>query len=279
MSPRRGAGGRFITDEATKRVRHDIFGTASAESAWLAGLIAADGNISPDLKRVGLAQSGTRGRLLIEEARRITAHTGTVSATQPAKGNVSYGITIGSTKMIEDLRDKYGITPRKTLTYKWPPCDPSLVSPFLRGYVDGDGCVGIYPTPQGNPMLHLSFVGTPSFIQGAMAAIPAHGRCRVITRCKSLQEARYHGRHAWAAATWLYADTGLIRSAKQQAFAHYQQLLRTDPPKWHTWAIERQRILTLMKAGKTPVQIAAETGLPVSRIYNLGWQTRKAAAE
>jgi hypothetical protein len=156
MSSRRDSRGRFIADEAAERVRHDIFSTASAESAWLAGLIAADGNIS---------------------------------------------------------------------------------------------------------------------------SIPAHGRYRAITRCRCLAEARFHGGFAWAAASWLYADTDLFRSAKQKTFARYQQLLRADPPKWHGWALERQQMPTLMKAGRTPAQIAAETGLPVSRIYTLGLQTRRAAAE
>jgi hypothetical protein len=80
-----------------------------------------------------------------------------VSSRQPPNGNVTYGISMASAEMVEDLCSKYGITPRKTLTYAWPKLASCLVSPFLRGYVDGDGCVSAYPTPQGNPMLHLSF--------------------------------------------------------------------------------------------------------------------------
>jgi hypothetical protein len=126
-------------------------------------------------------------------------------------------------------------------------------------------------------MLHLSFVGTPSFIDGAMAAIPAHGRHRIIKHCKNLMEARYNGRHAWAAATWLYADETLFSSAKHQAFVRYQRLLQADPPKWHTWSIERQQVLMLLSVGMTPGQVAAETGLPITRIYSLRDQARRAA--
>jgi hypothetical protein len=112
-----------------------------------------------------------------------------------------------------------------------------------------------------------------------MAAIPARGRRRIIERCRNLVEARYNGRHAWAAATWLYADGNLFSSAKHQAFVRYQELLRADPPKWHTWSIERQHALLLLSAGMTPGQVAAGTGLPISRIYALRDRTRRTVAE
>lgn len=269
MPSHRDSKGRFLADEATRHLRHDTFSHDTAESAWLAGLIAADGHITADGKRLGLAQSGTAGRSLIAEVRRITAHTGAVSVYHPPKGNLSYSVTMQSAQMIKDLADKFGVTPRKTLTYSWPQMAPHLTSAFLRGYVDGDGCVSTYPTPQGNPMLHLSFVGTPEFIDGAASAIPAHGRRRVIQRCKNLEEVRYNGRNAWTAATWLYEDEALFSSAKHQAFRRYQELLQADPPKWHTWSAQRHRILTLLSAGRTVAQVAAETGLPVGRVYGV----------
>ncbi|MET0493549.1 MAG: hypothetical protein ABW000_10515 [Actinoplanes sp.] len=181
--------------------------------------------------------------------------------------------------MIEDLIRRYGVTPRKTLTYQWPALSPGLATAFLRGYVDGDGCVATYPTPQGNPMLHVSFVGTPSFIQGAMAVIPADGWRTVIKRCRSLEEARYNGRHAWLAANWLFADHDLFSSAKHQTFVRYQRHLQLDPPKWYSRGIERAQILALLGAGRTPAQVAAETGFPVDRIYALRYRTKRAAAK
>ena len=276
MRSERDVAGRFITAKATKNLNHEIFGSGSPVAAWLAGLIAADGCIYADHKRIGLAQSGDSGRQLIEEVRRLTNHRLKVSETKPPHGNVSPSITLASPQMISDLRTLYGITPRKTLTYTWPALDTSLIPVFLRGYVDGDGCVSTYPTPQGNPMLHLSVVGTPTFISGAMKTVPARGRHTVLTRCAALAEIRYNGRHAWQAALWLYADEGIYKSTKQQIFARYRDLLQREPPRWHQWARERSIVLDALNAGQSVSEVVASTGLPASRIYQLRSSNRAA---
>ncbi|GAA0801965.1 hypothetical protein Sya03_05980 [Spirilliplanes yamanashiensis] len=219
--------------DATRQLRHDFFTAGGDDAVWLAGVLAADGCISTDRKRWHLAQSGDHGRSLIERARALTNHHLVVGVHRPQAGRPSHAITAHSPEMVRDLEDRYGIVPRKTVSYRWPDLPAASRRPFLRGYVDGDGCVGIYPTPQGNPMLHLSLVGTPDFIDGAMGTIPAAGRRRRIERCVALAEARYNGRHAWAAATWLYADEHLFRGRKWQVFRRYAALLANDPPRWH----------------------------------------------
>jgi hypothetical protein len=143
-----------------------------------------------------------------------------------------------------------------------------LASAFLRGYTDGDGCVGIYPTPQGNPMLHLSFVGTPWFIHDAMRVIPADGRYRKIERCKALAEARYNGRHAWKAANWIFADPTLFRSAKTLSFERYQALLHQDPPAWFLRSQRRESAMAHLAPGSTVAAAAPAAGVAVETVHD-----------
>ena len=49
-------------------------------------------------------------------------------------------LRIGSKSMFDDLV-KLGLTPRKSLTLKFPDIPANLLSYFVRGYFDGDGCI------------------------------------------------------------------------------------------------------------------------------------------
>ncbi|BCJ42647.1 hypothetical protein GCM10010168_06110 [Actinoplanes ianthinogenes] len=265
--------GRFLPDPRTARLKHDIFAEDLPSSAWLAGLLAADGHISTNLKGLTIAQSGPGGRALIEEIRRLTNHRLAISVQQPARGRPSYSIHFSSAQMVSDLQQRFRITTRKSLTYEWPDPPGHLTTAFLRGYVDGDGCVGIYPTPQGNPMLHLSFAGTPHFIQGAMRTVPAHGLYRVIKRCKSLAEARYNGRHAWRAANWIFSDAALFRSEKARNVDRYRAVLETDPPAWHEWARQRAVAMSHLGAGETVAAAAEAAGVCEQTVYT--WLARR----
>lgn len=72
-------------------------------------------------------------------------------------------INICNKKICEDLI-KLGCTPRKSLTLTFPTEDQvpkELIPHFIRGYLDGDGCV--YNNGEG--YVSLSFVGTQSFLE------------------------------------------------------------------------------------------------------------------
>lgn len=71
-------------------------------------------------------------------------------------------VNICNKKICEDLI-KLGCTPRKSLTLTFPSEDKvpkELIPHFIRGYLDGDGCV--YNNGEGN--VSLSFVGTYDFL-------------------------------------------------------------------------------------------------------------------
>lgn len=52
-------------------------------------------------------------------------------------------IILFSNKLVNDLFDNFNITPRKTFTYKAPNLDDENMKHFLRGYIDGDGCIHV----------------------------------------------------------------------------------------------------------------------------------------
>jgi hypothetical protein len=70
----------------------------------------------------------------------------------------SYHLRIGSKEIFDDL-NRLGVTPRKSLTLKFPKVPEPYLNHFIRGYFDGDGCVHV-DTHQGKFKHRLSTIFT-----------------------------------------------------------------------------------------------------------------------
>lgn len=252
-------------------MRHGIFAEQTPESRWLAGLVAADGCVKGD-RSWTLTQSGDEGRATVEHVRSLTGHRLGVHERTPAKGKTAHTIYVPSREMVADLQRHYGIGPRKTLTYRWPGLGGGAAADFLAGYIDGDGCVGTYRTPKGEPFLHISFVGTIEFMADAQGAIPAEGKLRRLMRCKNLAEIRYSGRHAWTAGAWLYASEAARTSRKHRI---YESHVTTARPAWLLADERRERVRHALASGLSLRATAAQTGVHLGTVC--AWKKQFAA--
>jgi LAGLIDADG-like domain len=70
------------------------------------------------------------------------------------RGFVSYKLEINSRKMTDDLIH-HGCVVKKSLILAPPKINKELISNFIRGYIDGDGSIGVY-----NKRFKLSILGT-----------------------------------------------------------------------------------------------------------------------
>jgi len=80
--------------------------------------------------------------------------------------------TVIRDKQLWDGLNSKGCVPNKSLILNFPEesifSNKSLIYDFIRGYVDGDGTLGVYPHSKTNPKLEesLSIVGTKAFLEG-----------------------------------------------------------------------------------------------------------------
>lgn len=243
-------------------MRHDIFGEGDSEAHWLAGLVAADGCILSD-RAWTLTQSGECGRSTVGRVRSIIEHTSKVYEYQPKRGQLAHTLYVSSPQMVSDLATDYGVTPRKSLTYGWPSLRDPYVADFMAGFIDGDGCIGVYPTPQGEPFLHLSFVGTPDFVEGSSKAIPSRGCIRRLPQCKNLVEIRFSGRHAWDAAAWIYASPTAQLSRKYKV---YEDHISTARPAWRVCREQREAVRGALLSGMSLRVTATHVGVSLSTV-------------
>ncbi len=202
-------------------VNEDYFDIIGDEQAWLIGLLAADGCIHKN-KYISLGQSGPQGLKLIKYVKQILNFTGKVFIRNPRKKThqTEYVIQITSKKLCDQLR-KYNIIPRKSLVYKFPiKLKPYLYS-FLRGYIEGDGCIRIYKINNPKKYLGIGFLGTSEFINKCQELIPIKS-CNVkIKRCKNVNDLKFQGVKAVQFGNLLYENKNLYSSYKYKTYLKY----------------------------------------------------------
>lgn len=114
------------------------------EKAYWLGFLYADGFINTNTDVIGITLA-VKDKDHLKKFKKAISFTGQikeyVQTSGYAVGNIYARILIRSGKMKRDLKDK-GIVENKTLLLKFPTCVPShLIHDFIRGYIDGDGCI------------------------------------------------------------------------------------------------------------------------------------------
>ncbi len=146
-------------------VNDDFLDELGEEQAWFLGLMASDGCVRDHDNWISLSQSGEHGYKMIKYAHALIGCQGSIKTKFPKNGAPHHGFGFTSPKLSAQLA-KFGIVPRKSLTYTYPDVLPShLFYAFIRGYIDGDGCVSVCDNGAGSKYLQVSFVGTKEFTE------------------------------------------------------------------------------------------------------------------
>lgn len=137
---------------------------------WL-GFLYADGNVRLSSSYTGGEKGGTLELTLkSEDEYHIESMLYDLRATYPVKrrevriGEKTYIASrtqVHSRKMANDLINQ-GCVPAKSLVLKPPTLRKDLNSHFIRGYFDGDGCVGFYPEHRS---FSFSILGTKEVLE------------------------------------------------------------------------------------------------------------------
>lgn len=162
-------GFEVINYQNRLRCNEKVFDTIDNEEAsyWL-GFLYADGNISSTGNRLEVRLS-IKDLEHLEKFRKFL-NLSTEIRTGICNGNGFCHLSIRNKHLWETL-DKLGCHPRKSLTLTFPKLSifkgnvQELVLHFIRGYVDGDGCLSIYKRNTGVIATELNLVGTENFLK------------------------------------------------------------------------------------------------------------------
>lgn len=111
----------------------------SEEKAYWLGFIAADGNISKNLKRVSLYLKSSDYEHILKFIRNIDSKN---VPTRKVDNNATgmFGVDLNSIKMVTDLINK-GVFPKKSLIISPYSLNETLEKHYWRGLLDGDGSI------------------------------------------------------------------------------------------------------------------------------------------
>ena len=118
-----------------------------------------------------------------------------------------------------------GCVPNKSLILQFP--DESifkskdLIRHFIRGYVDGDGTLGVYPHSKTNPNLEASLliVGTKSFLEGIQNYLNIKGFLMQKPSCnENTYRLGYSTKKAEQVADILYKDASIYLTRKYNIY-------------------------------------------------------------
>ena len=160
-----------------KSFNENIFSKYTEESCYIAGFIAADGCIRND--RVLSIKISIVDLELLEKISKI------IGGYKPIIYKNVCSLYINSLQIINDLKNNFNITPRKTFTLKFPIQIPiEFRHHFIRGYFDGDGCIFKTLT---NPKkintskikLRYTILGTYDLLNGILNSLPFENHYKI----------------------------------------------------------------------------------------------------
>lgn len=112
------------------------------ELAYAVGLIATDGNLSPDGRHISLTSCDKQQ---LENFRNCLGTKANISRNPPGSfsKNPCYRVQLGNKVLYQQL-EAIGLLPNKTSSLEALKIPPELFRDFLRGVIDGDGSFVLY---------------------------------------------------------------------------------------------------------------------------------------
>lgn len=244
-------------------LNESYFDNVNEKQLWLISLLAADGWIKNG-KYIGISQSGDNGYKLIKYIKRELEYDAPTYHKE-TDYSVAHSINITSEKFCSIL-SKFNIVENKSLIYELPKLkNLTEFKSFLRGYIEGDGSVGVYDNGSGYEYVVVSFVGTKNFIETCEEWLPIkYSGKRHIKRSNNLYELRWYGKNAIEFGNWVFSSKNLFISEKIRIFEEFK---KTNNAKYVFYDEKKIEVKKLLTEGKKVSEIVKLTGIPFQTIY------------
>lgn len=210
------------------RLNDTIFDSIDTEEkAYWLGFIFADGNISSEGNRLEI-------RLSVKDLDHLEKFRQFIKLENPIRTGICNGngychLSVRNKHLWETL-NSLGCTPCKSLTLQFPKIsifnNKSLIYDFIRGYVDGDGCLSLYKK-QNSYCTELNLVGTKSFLEsvnsifGNVGFIKNKTSKNYINNAYSLQFSNFPSR---VISRILYSKANIYLNRKYDKFLEFCRL-------------------------------------------------------
>lgn len=199
-------------------VNENFFRKWSPKMFYILGYIFADGNINwkPEKSYRALTITASeKDREHLEKVRLILESTKELLYSKDTK---SYRLIVNSKKVCTDLM-KLGLTPRKSLSVKFPKIPKRFLRHFVRGVIDGDGSVR-YNKRKRSPYFDITICsGSRIFLEVMAKNIALMGiNAKVRKQRNNIFILQYSCRRGLSLANWIYKNENLHLNRKLQQY-------------------------------------------------------------
>jgi len=139
---------------------HKVDITWSPSLSYVIGIIASDGNVSSNLRHLNITSKDYEMLHNIKVILGLNNKIG-VKARGGEKDKNYFVLQFGDVRFVEFL-DSIGITPNKSKTISAVKVPDDYFVDFLRGVIDGDGCIDIYKHPESKHLQMRIRIGSAS---------------------------------------------------------------------------------------------------------------------
>lgn len=188
--------------KASPRHKYNInfFSHYTPESCYWAGFIMADGCIRETTLHIKLAN---------KDREHLQKFLNAIQSDYPINGTIYSTVDISGQWFLSDLKNNFGIIPRKTFVTKFPNIPVNMRPHFIRGLIDGDGSICLTSCPT------LSLVGTTELLTEISSIFSTLGvklksgnlTPPIQVKNKNIGHMSYSGKNAKLILTWLYANS------------------------------------------------------------------------
>lgn len=199
-------------------VNDDFFKTWAPEMAYILGYIFADGNINWKPEKSYRALTITSAEKDKEHLEKIRLKLESTKELLYSESTKSYRLIVNNETICKDLM-KLGLTPRKSLSMKFPEVPGNFLKHFIRGIIDGDGTVR-YVKRGRSPYFEIRISsGSEAFLQKMKEKITLIGIYGNVRKLKNnVFILRYTCRKGLNLAKWIYEDVNLCLGRKFQQY-------------------------------------------------------------
>ena len=165
-----------------------FFDDWNENSAYILGLICADGNIAWNPKKSYRTLTITAAEKDVEQLERIRLLLGSTKPLLYSEKTKSYRLTVTNKKICQRLM-KLGITPRKSLNIRFPKIPEEHLKHFIRGVIDGDGNVR-YVNRKRSPYFEITVSsGSKKFLDALIEVIK--NKCGIDAKTRKIGKNTY----------------------------------------------------------------------------------------
>lgn len=208
-----------------KAVNENVFEIIDTEEkAYWLGFMYADGCVNRTSNRIELSLKEEDYNHIVKFKTFLESeHTiGKKSKTIKDKTYISYRLGITNEKLKNDLI-KHGCVPNKTKVLKFPKLNKKFIKHFIRGYLDGDGCITHHATSK----ISLEILGTEDFLRAILDYYKFPNDKYIYTfKHSDIKRLILSGDKAFKVIDNLYKDSNIYLDRKFNLYNKFAPLFR-----------------------------------------------------